>query len=265
MQVLFAGSGDAFGSGGRLQACLLIRGEGMSLLLDCGTTTLVGLRRLGVDPAEVDAVVVSHLHGDHFGGLPFLILDAQFSRVRRTRPLTIAGPPGVAERVTAAMEVLFPGSTAVERRFETRFVELDPGGPAVDVAGAQVSAVAVVHDSGATPLALRVEVGTSVVAYSGDTEWTDALLDVSRDADLFVCEAYTFRKRVRFHLDFGTLRANLPRVTARQVVLTHMSEDMLRALPFADLDDHVSAAYDGLVVTTDQPADTVPASQHPAR
>jgi ribonuclease BN (tRNA processing enzyme) len=61
---------------------------------------------------------VSHLHGDHFGGLPFLILDGQFSR--RTNPLTIAGPPSTARRLTEAMECLFPGSSAVARRFKLR-------------------------------------------------------------------------------------------------------------------------------------------------
>ena len=81
-----------FGSGGRYQACIHLRPAGGSpVLLDCGTTSLSALKRLGIDPGEIAAVFVSHLHGDHFGGLPFLILDGQFSR--RTRPLTLVGPP----------------------------------------------------------------------------------------------------------------------------------------------------------------------------
>jgi ribonuclease BN (tRNA processing enzyme) len=74
----------------------------------------------------VDAVVLSHLHGDHFGGLPFLVLDGQFTR--RTRPLTVLGPTGTAERLHAAMETLYPGSTAVQRRYVLQFVALDAGG-----------------------------------------------------------------------------------------------------------------------------------------
>src|SRR5271155_6018227 len=97
--VTFAGSGDAFGSGGRYQACIHLRGPGSTgpVLLDCGVTSLTALKHLGLDPGEITAVFVSHLHGDHFGGLPFLVLDGQFSR--RTRPLIVAGPPGTARRL----------------------------------------------------------------------------------------------------------------------------------------------------------------------
>ncbi len=186
------------------------------------------------------AVVVSHLHGDHFGGIPFLILHCQFTG--RIRPLTIAGPAGVRDRVVAAMEVLFPGSAGVERRFETRFVEIPGDLRPVPVGAATVRAADVVHASGAPPLALRVELDGKTLAYSGDTEWTEALTDVSRDADVFICEAYTFAKRVRYHLDYASLRERLPHIRARRVVVTHMSADML---------DHasqleVTAAHDGL-------------------
>jgi ribonuclease BN (tRNA processing enzyme) len=117
LTVTFAGSGDAFGSGGRYQACIHLRGSdsGNPVLLDCGATSLSALKRLGLDPGEIAAVFVSHLHGDHFGGLPFLILDGQFSR--RTRTLSVAGPPGIARRLTDVMECMFPGSSTASRRF----------------------------------------------------------------------------------------------------------------------------------------------------
>src|ERR1700691_1199014 len=105
--VTFAGSGDAFGSGGRYQSCIHLRGPAGSdpVLLDCGATSLSALKRLALDPNEIAAVFVSHLHGDHFGGLPFLVLDGQFSR--RTRPLVVAGTAGTRRRLTAAMERMF--------------------------------------------------------------------------------------------------------------------------------------------------------------
>jgi ribonuclease BN (tRNA processing enzyme) len=242
MRVTFLGSGDAFGSGGRLQACLLVETGARRLLVDCGTTSLVALRRAGVDPSTIDAVLLSHLHGDHFGGVPFLILDGQFRR--GARPLLVAGPASVEARVAAALEVLFPGSTKVQRRFATTFVEWRAGEPA-EVVGARVVPYPVVHPSGAPPFALRVEADGRTLAYSGDTEWTDALLQVARDADLFVCEAYTFERRIKFHLDWATLAARRASLGCRRLVVTHMSEDMLARLAEAD----VEAAADGLALS----------------
>jgi ribonuclease BN (tRNA processing enzyme) len=241
VQLRFLGSGDAFGSGGRLQACLLLSGAGDPLLLDCGASSLIAIKRAGIDPSALGWVVLSHLHGDHFGGLPFLILDGQFRR--RTRALTIAGPPGTRERVHAAMEVFFPGSTAAERRFATAFVELAER-EATAVGPARVTAYAAVHASGAPSYALRVEYGGRVIAYSGDTEWTDALVDAARGADLFVCEAYAFDRRIRYHLDHQTLRAHADRLGCRRIVVTHMSADMLARAGEAAFE----TAHDGLVV-----------------
>ena len=106
LRLTFLGSGDAFGSGGRLQTCMLVESDGHRWLLDCGATSLVALRRAGIDPATIDAILISHLHGDHFGGVPFVLLDGQFRR--GVRPLVVAGPAGVEARVAAAMEALFP-------------------------------------------------------------------------------------------------------------------------------------------------------------
>src|SRR6266545_4017327 len=153
VQVRFVGSGDAFGSGGRWQTCIRIASGGQVMLIDCGATSLVALKAQGLDPGSIDAVAVTHLHGDHFGGLPFLILDGQFTR--RARPLLIAGPPGVRARVETAMEALFPGSTAVQRKFEVGFVELAER-RTENVGSAAVTGFPVVHASGAPPYALRV-------------------------------------------------------------------------------------------------------------
>jgi ribonuclease BN (tRNA processing enzyme) len=240
MQVRFVGSGDAFGSGGRWQTCIQVTAAGQVILVDCGATSLVALRAQGIDPATIDAVAVTHLHGDHFGGLPFLILDGQFSR--RTRPLHIVGPPGTSARLTATMEALFPGSAQVTRRFETRVSELRPVG-AIDLGGLRVRCWPVVHASGAPSLALRIDDGRASFAYSGDTEWTPALIDAGRGASLFAVEAYTYEKRLRYHLDYRTFLAHAGGIGADRIVLTHMSADMLGRHADADF----AAARDGLV------------------
>lgn len=241
MRVRFVGSGDAFGSGGRFQTCIHVEAEQTQFLVDCGASSLVAMRRFGVDPQAVDAVVLSHLHGDHFGGVPFLILDAQFKR--RTRPLTVAGPPGVEQRVREAMEALFPGSSGVARKFATRFLEWRNRTP-LDLGAFVVTPFEVVHASGAPPFALRIACEGKVVTYSGDTEWVDGLIDAARKADLFVAEALFFDKRIKYHLDLKTLTAERGRLECGRIVVTHMGEDMLQRLPGLG----VEAAWDGRVI-----------------
>jgi ribonuclease BN (tRNA processing enzyme) len=230
LQVRFVGSGDAFGSGGRFQACILLHAPGRNgdVLLDCGASSLVALKQQRHDPNQIGLVLVSHLHGDHFGGLPFLILDGQFTH--RTRPLHVAGPAGVGERVQAAMEVLFPGSTGVRRRFPVHFHELTDRQPLrfdLGPAGLVVVPFAVVHASGAPALALRVAWQGHTIAYTGDTEWTEALVELAGGADLLIAEGYTSQRKIRFHLDVATLEQHAGRLAARRVILTHLSAELL--------------------------------------
>lgn len=242
LQLQFLGSGDAFGSGGRFQAGLQLSNARGTLLLDCGASSLIAMKQAGVDAADIDAVRISHLHGDHFGGLPFLILDAQFRR--RERPLTIAGPLGIEERVRAAQDVLFPGSAKAKRRFEVRYVELEERVP-TEVGIAFVTAFPAEHSSGAPSLALRPEVDGRRIAYSGDSAWTDALVEAARGADCFVCESYSFEKSVKFHLSHTTLAGKREMFDCDRIILTHMSEEML-----ARVDEAVfEVAHDGMVVT----------------
>jgi ribonuclease BN (tRNA processing enzyme) len=169
--------------------------------------------------------VLSHLHGDHFGGLPFLLLDAQFLS-RRNRPLLIAGPPGTKARLDAAMEVFFPKSTGSKWKYDWRVQEV-PVGVETDVLGHSLITAEVIHQSGAPSTALRLSDGRTIFAYSGDTEWTDALLPIARGADLFISECYNDAGKLTGHIGWETLKARLPDLGARQVMVTHMNPTML--------------------------------------
>jgi len=243
VQIQFVGSGDAFGSGGRAQTCISVRSGDEHLLVDCGATSLTALKAQGIDPGSVTGVVITHLHGDHFGGLPFLILDGQFRR--RTAPLTVLGPPGTRERLRAAMEVLFPGSSTVERRFQVEMFELTPDGTPAQLGEAVVRGWEVDHACGAPPLAVRLELHGKAFGYSGDTAWTEALATAAAGTSVFAIEAYTFNKPVRYHLDYATLREHASDLATDRLILTHMSHDMLDRLGEAD---H-GAAHDGLTIT----------------
>jgi ribonuclease BN (tRNA processing enzyme) len=211
------------------------------LLLDCGATTLIALKRLSIDPAGIEYVALSHLHGDHFAGLPWLILDGQFAK--RTKPLTVTGPHGTEDRVQSTFELLYPGATDVDRPFETRFVHYSERTPH-DFGPATITAYPVSHSDGTAPHGLRIEYGGKLIAYSGDTEWTDTLPELASNADVFVCECNFFEKKAPGHLDHETLIEHRAQLECERIVLTHMSEDMLDHLTEIEFE----TAADGSVI-----------------
>ena len=243
VEVRFVGSGDAFGSGGRFQTCIALRSSKGLFLVDCGASSLIAMRQQQIEPRDVTKILITHLHGDHFGGLPFFLLDAQLVS-KRTAPLTLVGPPGLEARLMEAMEILFTGSSKVEPNFEIRFVELKPRTPTT-VEEIEVTAFPAAHFSGAPSYSLRVEVEQKVFVYSGDTQWTDTLIEASDRADLFVCESYVFDKDVPLHNSYRAIMQHRPRLTCKRVILTHMSDDVLSRADELEL----PTAEDGLRLT----------------
>jgi ribonuclease BN (tRNA processing enzyme) len=242
VRIRVLGCGDAFGSGGRFQTCFMVTSARGCCLIDCGATAMVAMRRFDVDPGSIDAVFISHLHGDHFAGLPFLLLQQHFIG-RRDRLLTIAGPPGTRLRLLAALDVMFPGSASMEWRFALHFMEFTAGNTE-QLGPFAITPLPVVHPSGGPSFALRVEVDDRIIAYSGDTEWTDTLIDVGHGADLLISECYSFETKPKFHLDYRTLHSHLSKLDAKRVLLTHMGEEMLARLDKVTVD----AAEDGQLI-----------------
>jgi len=125
------------------------------------------------------------------------------------------------------MEVAFPGAANIGRQFPLTLCELEIGRPN-DIGLLRTTPIHVCHDDRAGPcLAYRVRAEGRTIAYSGDTEWTGALIAVGAEADLFICECYVREKPATGHMALSILKQNLPTITAKRIILTHMSEDML--------------------------------------
>lgn len=243
MKLQFVGCGDAFGSGGRFNTCFQLTGSGVNALIDCGATSMVAMNRLDIDRNRIDFIFLTHFHLDHIGAVPPFLLEAHYV-LKRDRPLTIVGPPGLKARLTGLMEASFPGTADLAWHFPLQFAELEIG-KSTDFGAVKATAFHVKHDDRAGPcLGYRLEADGKVFAYSGDTEWTDAVIEIGRGADLFVCEAYTRDKPIATHMAYSALEQHIDQIRPKRLVLTHMSDEMLARRS----EVQVNTATDGMII-----------------
>ena len=247
VRVTVLGSGDAFGAGGRLNSAYLVEGAAATFLVDCGTTILQGLKRARIDPGRVDFVCLSHLHGDHFGGIPFLFMDFLYES-RRTRPITIYGPPSTERRVRALFGALYERQASDGLPFEVRYVEL-PAPGATTVQGVSLEAFAVPHVSELVCYGFQVGVGGRTIVYSGDSAWTEEFVARTKNADLFICECSTFETRLGIHVSYPEIAARAASLGCRRLLLSHLGAEPLRRRDEINLE----VAEDGMVIALERP------------
>lgn len=232
IKVKIIGCGDAFGSGGRLNTCFYLQSAQTNLLIDCGATVLPGLKKQNIDIEQIDAIVISHFHGDHYGGIPFLLLEAAMTG--RKKPLHIITPKDGRARITALLELLYPGIKALEL-LNIAFLEYTARKP-LQAENFGLTAFPVIHSAASLPHGLRITIGDKVISYSGDTSWTDELVALSTGADLFICECNFFSTQVKGHMNYLDLKTKLGTLSYKRILLTHFDEEMLQELEHIKLD-----------------------------
>jgi ribonuclease BN (tRNA processing enzyme) len=207
-------------------------------------TSLAALQRMEIDPDSIGLVVISHLHGDHFGGVPLLLLHRAFGS-RSETALTIAGPPGLEARLKALVEEIYPKAWGVGWNFPLHLVELDLEREH-ELQGRTFVTYPVKHYAGEAPsTALRVSTSAKTIAFSGDTGWTDTLFDVARNADLFICECNFFAKTAfDGHLSYEELLKRRSAFGCKRMILTHLGPDMVGR----DGKLEFEVAHDGMII-----------------
>ena len=217
LDLRFVGTGNAFAPNGLCWNGFLAGGR---YLFEAPPQALMSLNAMGVDPNNVDAVVLSHHHGDHFLGLPFLLLHWKYQG-RRT-PVTILGPQGTEALTRDIGSKVYPG--LFETAFDIQWIEAAPG-TRYRVGDLELEPVAVKHD---TRLAMSLGYGAALngrrFAYTGDTAYCDAVADLARGSEVLVSECASKQDSIDIHMN---LRDDIPKVRAAlrpeaHLLLTHV-------------------------------------------
>jgi ribonuclease BN (tRNA processing enzyme) len=242
--IRFLGTGNAFQPDGRGTQCIWIEfGTESPFLVDAGPTAISGMLRCGLDPQSIDRLFITHLHGDHVAGWPFLLLHLVVLG-RRSRPFDVYGPSGVGERLDALAGLCFEDATG-RRAFEVRYHEW-PVEERSGVAGGgavRLDLLPLKHHP--SSLGLRFHLGDLRVAVSGDTGWCPNLETLAAGSDLSVLECTSPTPEVPTHLSLEEIREGRERLGPGEVVLVHLSDEVAEEL-VVDPIAGVIAAYDGM-------------------
>ncbi len=233
ISIQILGGGDAFGSGGNFQTSFYISSNDFHFLVDCGATALISMKKYFVAPELIDTIVLTHLHGDHFSGISFFLLDAQYVQ-RRKEPLHIIGPEGTEKKVFQALEIFYPGIEVEKFSYFIKFKEYHSfesfgAGPL------QIETFPVLHAAGAKPHGLRIKFGSKVLAFSGDTTWDDILFKIAENADVFMCECNFYETTNDNHLNYTLLQQKRKGLTCNKIILNHLGDEMLQNIDKIDL------------------------------
>ncbi len=220
------GCGDAFSSGGRFNTSFLIEGSESAVLVDCGATTMLRLRQMNYPIHKITQVIITHFHGDHFGGLPFFILNGTVNN-EKPDSFELVGPPGIEDRVRGLQNTLYPETEKFIDQLGVRFIEYSSVW--MDIGEMEIKGYRVVHSPPSNPHGIKLKWNEKSFAFSGDTEWTDELSELASGTELFILECNNLDKESPGHLSLKTINANRVRLPTRQLMFTHMGPEMLDA------------------------------------
>jgi ribonuclease BN (tRNA processing enzyme)/isopentenyl phosphate kinase len=231
-KVVFLGIGDAFSSGGKKSAGILIEypNEGIKVLLDCGPHTLQALKLSKINTSSIDWIVISHFHGDHINGIPYLLLELSY-QTKRIKPLKIIGPQGIEQQVKQLFTALYKNEATKTLPFKLMFHEISSEKP-FDDENIRILAFPMNH----TPEALGYRIISTnepepcTIAYTGDTGWTENLIDLVENVQLAIVECNFYNTEFPTHLNWNEIK-RLKEYTER-IAITHLGAEMHKEIVF---------------------------------
>jgi len=241
-EILVLGCGDACSFGGRNQTSFLIKTKELNFLLDCGPSTLSELKKRNIDTNKINFILNTHMHGDHYGGIPYLLLDLDINY--QLDNFLIVGPEGINQRLFQLQDLLYPGYNFDRFKFKVNFEEMIPY-KEFNLNNINIKAFLMSHSSYSYCLGYKIGYKNKFIAYTGDTSWTDEIINLSDNTELFIIDCSFYNKNSKVaHTSYEEILENLNKLNTKNILLTHLSKD---AFDNIDKINH-TIAYDGMKI-----------------
>ncbi len=253
IQLTFLGSGNAFNHLGLGHQSILLRYVNdnekiCDVLLDCGPTAIQSLIKEGKNPNTVQAVFLTHFHGDHAGGLPFLFLHRKYMPQARDSVLHVIGGKGLQHRVMLYLEASYPTlKDWIKEESSVTFHEITDVTTRQQLPFLDLSFEVIPIPHEIESLGYRVHVNEKIISLTGDTKPTSTLSRLADEATVFITECSTMKPIPADHVSWEWIKVQLPKWTASWIVFNHYAEDVWNARNHLMASDRrIILAQDGL-------------------
>jgi ribonuclease BN (tRNA processing enzyme) len=217
MKITFLGTGDSCDPH-RKNVSVLVEDNGRAHMLDCGFSSTQGF--LARSPqTRLVTIWISHFHGDHFFGLPQLILHLNMQK--RTEPLAILSGMHGEEKILKALHLAYP-ELATKLSFSLDFTELQPG-TIHQHNGLSWKCAPVIHSQSAH--SLRISSATKSLYYSGDGKAMNESAELMQSCDLVIHEAFSLKASTPYHSSIDECLQLAERLSIAKLALVHLNQD----------------------------------------
>jgi ribonuclease BN (tRNA processing enzyme) len=214
MKVKLLGTGTCAPSLRRGSSSYLVQTKQLNILVDVGPSVVRRLLEYGFTTRDIDVVILTHFHVDHTADFSTFLFASNYDVVARKKKLMVVAGEGLHDFYKGLLGV-YPWLSP--KSYEIFFHEMPEG--TLKTGGLIITTGPMEHNY--ESIGVRIEEGRSV-AFSGDTDYTENLIELAKEADLFVVECSFPEKKVDGHLDLITLQKVVDQAKSRRVILSHL-------------------------------------------
>ncbi len=221
-ECIVLGSGNSFNINGRGHTSFLIDGE---ILVDCGPTILYNIEKFKIDISNLQIILITHFHGDHFLGLPFVMLYFEYI-VHRKQPITIIGPKGLKKNYKKLLNLSYPG---IEFSFQIPIIELKKNQTITTYVNNKhytIKSYPITHKK--ESIGYRITNNNKTFAFTGDTILNEQVYHLLEDVNIGILELslQDNPENKISHVSLSEVLQNRDKIKAKKLYFNHITDKL---------------------------------------